>query len=245
MAGDTQRQIKDGKYCWQSKPALWRIRESFDESTFLDQSIAVYTILTELASDAQSDTFTATRRKIAERSGVSVRRVSEIIMRLRELKLVDWKQNFLAGTKELAPSTYTLMSCQASTTPSTPCTRLCTDVFSEICTVEEESNKESPKESNKRTASFMKPSIEEISRYALEIGLPILEAEKFRDHYQSNGWMAGRVKMTDWRASIRNWKRNYESRNTNGGKPNSRNTGLVNNSTEQGNAIENHVASMQ
>ena len=128
------RTIDDAPFCWQSKAALWRIREAFDESTFLDQALAVYSILCELASDEQSANFTATRRKIAERSGVCVRRVSEILARLKPLNLLDWKQNFLDGTKELAPSTYTLMSC-------TPRIRLGTNRFSDNCTV----NKKSPK----------------------------------------------------------------------------------------------------
>jgi hypothetical protein len=150
------REIGDAPFCWQHKAALWRIREAFDESTFLDQSLAVYLTLCELASDEQSATFTATRRKIAERSGVSMRRVSEILARFKLLNLLNWKQNFLHGTKELAPSTFTLTSCTASTTPScTPSTRSCTDVFSENCTVVKES-KESPEKSpQKKSAALL------------------------------------------------------------------------------------------
>jgi len=37
-----------------------------------------------------------------------------------------------------------------------------------------------------------------------------LEAEKFMDHYKSNGWMVGRSKMKDWKATTRNWIRNIK-----------------------------------
>ncbi len=48
--------------------------------------------------------------------------------------------------------------------------------------------------------------------YAKEIGLPVKEAEKFFDHYTSNGWkVSGKAPMKDWRASLRNWKRNARS----------------------------------
>lgn len=33
-------------------------------------------------------------------------------------------------------------------------------------------------------------------------------AESFLDYYNSNGWMVGRNKMKDWKASFRNWIRN-------------------------------------
>ena len=48
-----------------------------------------------------------------------------------------------------------------------------------------------------------------MAAYAAEIGLPESEAERFRDHYEANGWkVGGRTKMSDWRAALRNWKRN-------------------------------------
>jgi len=146
----SERKIDDAPFAWLAKSALWRIRDAFDESTFLDQSLAVYLILAELASDAQSATFTASRRRIAERSGASVRRVAEILARFKALNLLAWKQNHLVGTKELAPSTYTLTSCTRSTTLGTPSTRLGRERKTENCTVVEESpiknlSEESPK----------------------------------------------------------------------------------------------------
>jgi hypothetical protein len=147
------RKIDDAPFAWLHKAALWRIRNAFDESTFLDQSLAVYLTLCELASDAQSETFTTTRRKIAERSGVSIRRVSEILARFKSLILLDWKQNFLDGSKELAPSTYTLTRCTPSTTLGTPSTRLGREQFSENCTVVEQSPEESLEKSYSTKAS--------------------------------------------------------------------------------------------
>jgi len=145
-----ERKIDDAPFAWLAKAALWRIRDAFDESTFLDQSLAVYWILAELASDAQSATFIASRRRIAERSGVSVRRVAEILARFKSLKLLAWKQNHLVGTKELAPSTYTLTSCTPSTTLGTPSIRLGGERKTENCTVVEESpNKNLFKKSHK------------------------------------------------------------------------------------------------
>ena len=43
-----------------------------------------------------------------------------------------------------------------------------------------------------------------IVTYAHEAGLKI-DADRFWNYYQSNGWMVGRNKMKDWKAAVRNW----------------------------------------
>jgi len=54
----------------------------------------------------------------------------------------------------------------------------------------------------KRRPKFIKPTIEEIK---LIIKDPVL-AQKFFNHYTSNGWVVGKSKMVDWQASANNWK---------------------------------------
>jgi|DEB0MinimDraft_6_1074348.scaffolds.fasta_scaffold21406_2 hypothetical protein len=61
---------------------------------------------------------------------------------------------------------------------------------------------------------FTPPSPTEAANYFADRGLdPVdaqLQASAFIDHYESNGWMVGRVKMKDWRSTIRNWIRNTD-----------------------------------
>lgn len=124
----------DGEpYAWMHKATLWKIRNGFDDTSYLDQALAVYTVLCELASDAHASSFMAVRRKIAERAGVSVRRVSEIHLRFRALMILDWKQQQIEGTLELGANLYTLLR------PGIPCTTLSRDGNSENCTVVKES----------------------------------------------------------------------------------------------------------
>jgi hypothetical protein len=40
-----------------------------------------------------------------------------------------------------------------------------------------------------------------------------VDAERFVDHYESNGWMVGRTKMKDWKAAVRNWSRKEKTNN--------------------------------
>jgi len=59
-----------------------------------------------------------------------------------------------------------------------------------------------PKETTKR---FQKPAKQEL----IGAGLDEKNAEKFLNHYESNGWrVGGKGPMKDWRAAVRNWQSN-------------------------------------
>ena len=59
---------------------------------------------------------------------------------------------------------------------------------------------------------FVKPSIEEIKTYMIEIGMTDV-SEKWFDYYESNGWLVGKNKMKNWKAAVRTWKNNNLSNN--------------------------------
>lgn len=59
--------------------------------------------------------------------------------------------------------------------------------------------KESKLKESKRKG-FVKPTIEEIKKE-----FPTFNAEHFFNYYESNGWMVGRNKMKDWKATVKNW----------------------------------------
>jgi predicted phage replisome organizer len=54
---------------------------------------------------------------------------------------------------------------------------------------------------------FVPPSREEVQAYCQERQNGV-DAERFIDYYTSNGWMVGKNKMKDWKASVRTWERN-------------------------------------
>ena len=58
-----------------------------------------------------------------------------------------------------------------------------------------------PSTSGKR---FIKPTLEEINAYMEKSGYYI-DAERFLDYYDSNGWMVGKNHMKDWKATVRTW----------------------------------------
>jgi hypothetical protein len=70
-------------------------------------------------------------------------------------------------------------------------------------TPEESAEKSAPREKKEK---FNKPSKIEIHDFC-EAEKIFLDADKFLDHYEANGWIVGKVKMKDWQATARNWAR--------------------------------------
>lgn len=58
----------------------------------------------------------------------------------------------------------------------------------------------------KDTVRFVKPNLDEIRNYILDDNLSV-DANTFFDYYESNGWVVGKNKMKDWKATLRNWSR--------------------------------------
>ncbi|MCA9049843.1 MAG: hypothetical protein KDA89_14005 [Planctomycetaceae bacterium] len=54
---------------------------------------------------------------------------------------------------------------------------------------------------------FVKPTAEQVRTYATSQGSSHFEADRFIDHFESNGWRIGRTAMKDWQAAVRNWIR--------------------------------------
>lgn len=82
------------------------------------------------------------------------------------------------------------------------------DIAKTTISSEKEIGKEKKSMKNK---IFKPPTVEEVIEYANSIGHGEFDAERFVDHYETNGWMVGRTKMKDWKAAVRNWLRNNQN----------------------------------
>ena len=81
-----------------------------------------------------------------------------------------------------------------------------------------EKNEKNEKKNNIRR--FTPPTYEQVSSYCLERNNNV-DAHRFVDHYEANGWMRGKTKMKDWKAAVRFWERS----NGGGSKTNNNNLG--------------------
>lgn len=58
----------------------------------------------------------------------------------------------------------------------------------------------------KTPSSFVKPTVQQVLDYCLERENTV-DANKFIDHYESNGWKVGKNSMKNWKAAVRTWER--------------------------------------
>ena len=72
--------------------------------------------------------------------------------------------------------------------------------------------KEKEKESKEKVASgdapsarFVPPTVEDVAFYCQQRQNGI-DPQSFVDFYASKGWMVGKTKMSDWKASVRTWE---------------------------------------
>ena len=69
---------------------------------------------------------------------------------------------------------------------------------------------------------FIKPTVEEVREYCTQRGNNV-DAEKFVDFYEANGWVQGRQgkPLKDWKAAVRTWEQSskYYDRATNTAAP--------------------------
>ena len=58
-----------------------------------------------------------------------------------------------------------------------------------------------------KSKRFIKPSLDEVKAYCQERQNNV-NAERFMDYYESNGWKVGKNNMKDWKAAVRTWEQN-------------------------------------
>jgi hypothetical protein len=83
----------------------------------------------------------------------------------------------------------------------------CTDTDTDTDTdndTDTKKDKEREGEPRKR-GPFTPPTVEEVKSYCQERKNNV-DAERFVDFYSSKGWMIGKSKMRDWKASVRTWE---------------------------------------
>jgi len=78
-------------------------------------------------------------------------------------------------------------------------------------TSEEKEKFREKKKNNESVVNAMPPPLEHVKIYFDEKKFPEVEAEKFFNYFESNGWLVGgRAKMKDWKAAARNWMLNCQ-----------------------------------
>lgn len=70
------------------------------------------------------------------------------------------------------------------------------------------------KSKDSKNTPFIPPTVEMVREYCEE-RMNGIDAEEFVDFYTSKGWMVGKNKMKDWKASVRTWERQRKKKSGN------------------------------
>ena len=82
-------------------------------------------------------------------------------------------------------------------------------IFDEVVEMDLKEEKKLREKKKKVEINKTRPSLEETQIYFLEKNFSEVEAQRFFNYFESNGWLVGgRTKMKDWKAAARNWMLN-------------------------------------
>lgn len=103
----------------------------------------------------------------------------------------------------------------SKTVSKTPSNGESNDASKRASEEEEEVGRGIKEEERGKKARFRAPSPAEVDEYArsyaaskdLDLDSTDFDPERFVDFYAQKGWMVGRTRMKDWKASVRNWVR--------------------------------------
>ena len=157
----------------------------------------------------QCGIYEISKKQMAFELGYSIDRVSKLLAYF----IKSGKILYSEGTKEIALKNW--MKYNGSTSP-----KVVSCIKSELSQIkdrvlieyvngmytasQEEQEEEQEEEKNNR---FKIPTKEEINTE-----FPGFDAERFIDFYSSKGWMVGKNKMKDWKASVRTWLRSSDNK---------------------------------
>lgn len=66
--------------------------------------------------------------------------------------------------------------------------------------------------SDTRAKRFTPPTLDDVSAYIRERGSNV-DAQRFLDFYTAKGWMVGKNRMKDWKATVRTWEKRDSEQN--------------------------------
>lgn len=141
------------------------------------------------------------------------------------LVITHWRQNNFIQKDRFHETTCLAEKAQIQTTDSkiyellpsgnkldTPCILTVSDLEAQIRLDKTRKEEKARAPSSRR---FTPPSVDEVAAYCRERGNGV-DAQRFVDFYASKGWKVGSSGMRDWRAAVRNWERQDNTKNGGG-----------------------------
>lgn len=144
-------------------------------------------------------TITSTR-KLCDRWGWSNTKVRNFLKLLENESMISIKND----SKKTVINVVNYSAYQECNSEKTTVGRQSDD--SETTVKHTNKNEKNEKNEKNNIRRFTPPTYEQVSSYCLERNNNV-DAHRFVDHYEANGWMRGKTKMKDWKAAVRFWER--------------------------------------
>ena len=136
--------------------------------------------------------------------GVSKTSISKWINSLVKKGYVSSEIVYVEGTKQIDNRYLTIIQYPIKEKLNTPIEEKLNTIVKDTNTY---TNNMNNTDMNNTFNKFIPPTVEEVQAYCNERKNGI-DANEFIDFYISKGWMIGKNKMKDWKASVRTWERN-------------------------------------
>ena len=199
-----------------------------DSDAFLDMPVTARLLYYDLSMRADDDGFVNSPKKIMRIVGASPDDLNILAIRkfiipfdsgvvvIKHWRIHNYiRKDTYNGTKykeEMSTLEFDENGAyrQIRNDPSTDRLRLVDDTATQVRLGKDRIGKDRLGESDAPAAPrtrFQKPSLEEVQAYCQERGNGV-DAQRWFDYYESNGWRVGKNPMKDWKATVRTWERN-------------------------------------
>ena len=153
------------------------------------------------------------RKALAAQTGLSEQTVRTSLNRLRSTNEIT-----IASTNKFSVITIVNYG-KFQDVPEMPTSTLTSSLTNDQPATNQQSTTKEQEEQEKQgirsRKRFTPPSVDEVEAYCRERGNAV-DAQRFVDFYASKGWKVGSSGMKDWRAAIRNWERQDNTKNGGG-----------------------------
>lgn len=201
-----------GHWLWEDKP-FSKGQAWIDLLLLVNHSEKKTMIDGRLETVSVGQTITSTR-KLCDRWGWSNTKVRNFLKMLENESMIIVKSD----SKKTVINIVNYSVYQDSDNKKATVKRQSSD--SETAVKHTNKNEKNEKNEKNNIRRFTPPTYEQVSSYCLERNNNV-DAHRFVDHYEANGWMRGKTKMKDWKAAVRFWERS----NGGGSKTNNNNLG--------------------
>lgn len=196
-----------------------------ESDAFLDMPSSTQMLYFHLSMNADDDGFVNNPKKIQRMCGASdddfkllIAKSFVLLFESGVIVIKHWKMHNYIQADRYRPTDYveekSMLGLKKNKAYTLDESKMYTKCIQDVSVGKDSIVKDSKGESvrGEKTKRFIPPSVEEVEQYCIERSNNI-DAQSFIDFYESKGWMIGKNKMKDWKATVRTWERSRKQEN--------------------------------